>query len=147
MSTDQPAGTPPEQDTVLQELTALGKKLGATVQAALTSPQAKELESEVREGFQTVVSEVNEALNKARSTDVAKEVGQQTEKVVDTVRSSKVTQDLKGGLIKGLRTLNRELDELVHKMEGKPAEAPSAPEVVVEASAEPVTESGPSDAA
>lgn len=134
MSTEQPTpeGSPaPEQPaahSIVDELTALGKKLGAAIQAGLSSPQWQQVETEVREGFNNVVSEVNEAMTKARSTDAAKQVGEQATRVVETVRVSKVTSDVREGLIKGLKVLNRELDEAITKMEAKPEE-PEAPKV------------------
>ncbi|NOX61474.1 MAG: hypothetical protein GXP42_05950 [Chloroflexi bacterium] len=106
-----------KQADVVAEFSALGKRLAALVRSTLESPQRYELEQELREGFQTAVSEVNEAINKARSSDVTKELTEQTGKVVETVRSSKVTQEIREGLLKGLRTLNRELDEVIARAE------------------------------
>ncbi|RME83738.1 MAG: hypothetical protein D6775_07360 [Caldilineae bacterium] len=124
---------------VLEELTVLGRKLGKAVQTVLESPQRYEIEEEVREGFQTIVKEVDEALAKARSTEVAKDVGEQAERVYETVKSSKVTHELREGLLKGLQTLNKELDELVSRLEAqKPAEE-TAPPAETEAASEPET--------
>lgn len=134
MSTEQPTPeTPsaPEQQaahSIVDELTMLGKKLGAAIQAGLSSPQWHQVETEVREGFNNVVSEVNEAMTKARSTDAARQVGEQATKMVETVRISKVTSDVREGLIKGLKVLNRELDEAIAKMEPKPAEPEASEE-------------------
>ena len=70
---------------------------------------------------------MNEAIAKARSTDVAKDVSGQAGKVVDNMRSSKLTQDMRDGFLKGLKALNRELDNAIERMDTK-AEAPAAPE-------------------
>lgn len=125
-----PPGAPPQSyaSNLVDELTTLGKKLGVAIQTALTSPQWQQVETEVREGFGNVVTEVNEALAKARSTDAAKQVGEQATKVVETVRTSKVTNDVRDSLVKGMKVLNRELDDVIARMETKPADSGSAPE-------------------
>lgn len=120
---------------VINELNKMGKKFGEALRTVLSSPQRQEIEEEVREGFQTVVSEINEALAKARTTDVAKDVSQQAEKVVETVKSSKVTADLRQGLLKGLKTLNAELDELLERLQEGEKEV-SSPAETAETTAE-----------
>ncbi|NOZ73624.1 MAG: hypothetical protein GXP38_17330 [Chloroflexi bacterium] len=120
---------------VINELNKMGKKFGEALRTVLSSPQRQEIEEEVREGFQTVVSEINEALAKARTTDVAKDVSQQAEKVVETVKSSKVTADLRQGLLKGLKTLNAELDELLERLQEGEEEV-SSPAETAETTAE-----------
>ena len=123
-------GPAPASSTVVNELSNLGKKLGVTIQSAISSQEFKDFEREVRDGFAMAVNEMNEAIAKARSTDVAKDVGGQAGKVVENVRSSKVTQDMRDGLIKGLKSLNRELDNVIDRFEPKPEapETPAAPE-------------------
>lgn len=145
MSTEQPTGPAPdvqadEQPTstaspsqpqtgnLVDELTTLGRKFGVAIQTALSSPQWQQVETEVREGFHNIVTEVNDALAKARSTDAAKQVGEQATKVVDTVRSSKVTSDVRDNFLKGMKAVNRELDEVIARMEPKPGEAEPASE-------------------
>lgn len=122
----------PERSPVVKELNDLGKKLGDALRTLMESPQRKEIEEDVREGFQTVVKEINEALSKARSTEVAKDVEEQAGKVVDAVRTSKMTDDVRSGLVKGLRSLNEELDTLVDRLQEKtepePEEAATAGE-------------------
>ncbi len=131
------AGQPAAASSIVNELASLGKKMGAAVQSALTSPEFKDFEHEVRVGFNTAVSEMNEAIAKARSTDVAKDVGGQASKVVDNVRSSKVTQDVRDGFLKGLKALNRELDSAIERMETKAAEPPHAGEPPAETPGDP----------
>jgi len=109
----------PQRSPVVEELNELGKKLGDALRTLLDSPQRQEIEEDVREGLQTVVSEINEALTKARSTEVARDVEQQAGKVIDAVRASKVTEEARAGLFKGLQTLNTELDKLVERLQTK----------------------------
>lgn len=115
------------QKPLVKELNAMGKKLGDALRTALDSPQRQEIEQEVREGFGTVVNEINEALAKARTSDVTRDLGQQAEKLVDTVKSKKVTGDVRQGLIKGLKTLNQELDSLVNRLQTESPESEAPP--------------------
>ena len=118
----------PEQSPIAEELSNLGRKLGAAFRAAMSSPQRQEIEHDLREGFQTVVNEINEAMAKVRSTDVAKEVGEQASKAVGTVRGSKITQEMRDGLLKGLQTLNSELDQFIDKIQPGKAQGPDVAE-------------------
>ena len=121
------AAQPTATSSIINELSNLGKKMGTTVQSALNSPEFKDFEREVRDGFNTAVNEMNDAISKARSTDVAKDVSGQAGKVVDNMRSSKLTQDMRDGFLKGLKALNRELDNAIERFDTK-AEAPAPPE-------------------
>jgi hypothetical protein len=115
MSTEQPE--PNERNTVFDELALLGKNLGETVRSVIDSPQAREIEEEVRTGFQTVISEVNDAIGKARSSDVAKDLGDRTSQATESVRASKVTDEVRIGLVKGLHSLNKELEQLLQRLD------------------------------
>lgn len=121
------AAQPTATSSIINELSSLGRKMGTTVQSALSSPEFKDFEREVHDGFNTAVNEMNDAISKARSTDVAKDVSGQAGKVVDNMRSSKLTQDMRDGFLKGLKALNRELDNAIERFDTK-AEAPPAPE-------------------
>ncbi len=123
-------GTPPEPGaagaktggpaaSVLEELTTLGQKLATTIQTAINSPQWHQVENEVREGFSNIVQEVNEALAKARASETAKQLEERAAKAVEAVRTGKVTADLRENLVKGLKVLNRELDEIITRLESK----------------------------
>ena len=131
MSTEQPE---PNNHTLFDELALLGKNIGAAVRSVIESPQAREIEEEVRTGFQTVVHEVNEAIGKARSTDVARELGEKTSQAAESVRSSKVTDEVRAGLVKGLKSLNQELEQMLQHLDSTrgpsdaPADAPPTPE-------------------
>ncbi len=121
MSTEQPE--PNNRNTVFDELALLGKNLGDTVRSVIDSPQAREIEDEVRTGFQTVVAEVNDAIGKARSSDVAHDLGEKTSQATESVRASKVTDEVRTGLVKGLHSLNKELEQLLQRLDTPTADA------------------------
>jgi len=121
MSTEQPE--PNNNHTLFDELAILGKNIGAAVRSVIESPQAREIEEEVRTGFQTVVHEVNEAIGKARSTDVAKDLGEKTSQAAESVRTSKVTEEVRTGLVKGLKSFNQELEQMLQRLDTTPAKS------------------------
>ena len=126
----------PKEESIMSELTTLGKNLGAAVRAVLDSPQRYEIEEEVRTGFQSIVTEINDTIAKARTADVSKEMAEQTSKAVETVQTSVFTEELRQGVIKGLRTLNEELNEALTKLEASQQKA--APSAAEPTTAEPV---------
>lgn len=142
MSTEQQP-EPNNNHTLFDELAVLGKNIGAAVRSVIESPQAREIEEEVRTGFQTVVHEVNEAIDKARTTDVARDLGEKTSQAAESVRSSKVTEEVRFGLVKGLKSLNRELEQMLQHLETPSApDAPTAaaPSAAPSPSPEPVAD-------
>jgi len=142
MSTEQPE--PNDRNTVFDELALLGRNIGETVRYVIDSPQAREIEEEVRTGFQTVVAEVNDAIGKARSSDVAHDLGEKTNQATESVRASKVTDEVRTGLVKGLHSLNKELEQLLQRLDTPTAtDAPAAspePETPTPEPATPETE-------
>lgn len=146
MSTEQPE--PNDRNTVFDELSLLGRNVGDAVRSVIDSPQAREIEEEVRTGFQTVVAEVNDAIGKARTSDVAADLGDRTSQAAESVRASKVTDEVRTGLVKGLHSLNKELEQLLQRLDtptasdapvaDSPVPAPEAPAPAPEApSSEP----------
>lgn len=124
-----------QKTSLTNELNTLAQKLGEAVRTTLASPQRREIEQEVRAGFENVVTEINEALAKARQTDATKQLEEQAEKLVGTVKSSKVTAEARQGLIKGLQTLNQQLDEIITRLN----EGETAPGTNGQAETEPET--------
>jgi hypothetical protein len=138
MSTEQP--DPNDRNTVFDELALLGRNIGDTVRSVIDSPQAREIEEEVRTGFQTVISEVNDAIGKARSSDVAHDLGDRTSQATESVRASKVTDEVRTGLVKGLHSLNKELEQLLQRLDTPTAtDAPAASPAPETPAPEPAT--------
>ena len=126
MNTEQPEPNN-NNHTLFDELSVLGKNIGAAVRSVIESPQAREIEEEVRTGFQTVVHEVNEAIGKARSTDVAKDLGERTSQAAESVRTSKVTDEVRTGLVKGLKSFNKELEQMLQRLDKSDAPVDDSP--------------------
>jgi len=118
------------EKSIVQEFTLFGKQIADAIRAAWESEDRKKLQAELTEGLQKFEAEVSEAMEKAGQSDAAKTLRVQAEKVVADVKESKATDDVRKGLISGLEVLNRELGQLVEKLEAKaPAAAPQVDEV------------------
>ena len=99
-----------------KELTELSKKFGELVKATLESPQLQEIRKEVAEGFQSAVDDINRTIIKARKSDVTKDVVQKATSTVEDMKTSPAINTLKEGMIKTLQSANKELDDLLQKM-------------------------------
>jgi hypothetical protein len=123
---------PQEEKTIAQEFSRLGKQVADAIHAAWESEDRKKLQAELADGLQRFEAELDAALQKAAQSDAAKQVREQTEKVVADVKDSNVADEVRKGLISGLDVLNKELGKLVEKLEPKgtteaPAGAAEAP--------------------
>jgi hypothetical protein len=114
-----------EEKTISGELTRLGRQVAEAINTAWESEDRKKLQAEVTTGLESFGAQVSDAMRKASETDAAKEIRDQTEKVVAQVRGTDVAAEVRKGLIAGLEVLNRELGRLVERLEVAPQ--PSTP--------------------
>jgi uncharacterized protein YukE len=110
-----------EERKATEELTAeinrLAEAFSRAVRAAWQSDQRKQLETDLNRGLRTLVDNVEETLVKFNRSEQGQDLREQAERVVVKVRSSKVTEDLRQGLTKGLGTVAAELQELAERLE------------------------------
>jgi len=126
-----------EEKTISGELTRLGRQVAEAINTAWESEDRKKLQAEVTTGLESFGAQVSDAMRKASDSDAAKEIRDQTEKVVEQVRGSDVTAEVRKGLIAGLEVLNRELGRLVERLEVAP-QPPTPPAAESGGEAEPV---------
>lgn len=99
------------------EINRLAEAFSRAVRAAWQSDQRKQLETDLNRGLRSLVDNVEETLVKFNRSEQGQELREQAERVVVKVRSSKVTEDLRQGLTKGLSVVAAELQELAERME------------------------------
>lgn len=125
----QPQEQPqPTSSPFVEELTKLGRNFSQLVKDALESPQLQEARKEVSAGAQTVIEEINEAMVKARSSQVTKNVTQKAAQTAEEVKASPVTRNIKTGVLNALKSVNQELSDVVQKMEQAQQSATPTPE-------------------
>jgi hypothetical protein len=110
-----------DEKSISSELSKLGKQVADAINTAWASEDRKKLQSDVTVGLQSFGDQVSEAMRRASESEAAKQVRDQTEKVVAQVREGDVTGEVRKGLIAGLEVLNRELGKLVERLETAPA--------------------------
>jgi uncharacterized protein YukE len=128
MSEEQQAARRANAQEISEELDKLADAFGRAVQAAWNSEQRKQLQEDLNRGLRTLVDGVEKSLTQFSESEQGQEVREQAGKVVEKVRTSKVTADLQQGLTKGLRAISEEMQEFAQKVEArKQADAQDPP--------------------
>lgn len=109
------------EQTVVEELGELGRQLGTAFKAAWESEQRRELQQEISEGFKALGDQLEEAVKTAREGEALQELQTDVKQAVETARQSDALQGVRRGLLKGLRQINRELNDLVASWQARPA--------------------------
>ena len=114
----------PEQrkDEIVEELSQLAESFGRAVKAAWNSEQRHQLETDLNRGLRSLVDNVESILKQFNESEPGQELKEQAGKVVEKVRTSKVTAELKEGLTKGLQTVAAEMQEFAQDLEKKQAQ-------------------------
>ena len=120
MSDEQkPQESETPKDDISKELNRLAESFGQAVQAAWNSEQRHQLETDLNRGLRTLVDSVESILKQFNQSEQGQELKEQAGKVVEKVRTSTVTAELKEGLTKGLQTVATELQEFAQDLEKK----------------------------
>ncbi len=128
---------------IVNELNRLASQIVSTVQAAWASPKRKEVTDELETGFTELTKTIDTAFKQARESKIGHDVSDTATKAAETVKQSKVIDDVRDVLVATLKEANVRLEKFSDKLSqsGKPqdatpaAEAPVAPvedEAVVE---------------
>jgi len=124
------------KDDIGNELNRLAESFGQAVQAAWNSEQRHQLETDLNRGLRSLVDNVESILKQFNESEQGHELKEQAGKVVEKVRTSQVTAELKDGLAKGLQTVATELQEFTQDLEkkraGQPSQADAAQDIPVE---------------
>ena len=115
-----------ETSAIVDELNALGTKLSAALQKAWESEERKKAESEIHDALKMAGERLDDVSEDLRTSEVTKDLKTQAGKVAEAVEESKVTQEVRRGLLSGLRKLNEELTKIIEKGD-KPSPTPVSP--------------------
>jgi hypothetical protein len=135
----------PEMSDVAKEFEEVGRKMRDALVMAWNSKERHQVEAEVREGVQRLAKEVDEGIKKAKKTEASQKVASQARKVKEEVSSTKVSEDVRQGLVKALRSLSDALDTLAGSVapDGKTAAKAEAASKVKKAKVEVIVEDAP----
>ena len=104
-----------DASVVLDELKELGHKATAALQQVWDSEERKKAEEEIRKALKMAGQRIDEVSEEIRHSDATKEIKDQASKLVESVEKSKITDDIRKGLLTGLRKLNTELTEFLER--------------------------------
>lgn len=122
-------GTSESWKEVGKQFAALGKSVGEAIQAVWSNEQTQRQVKEVKAGLETMVSEVNTAVNKVTSTPEAQKIKGEAVKAAQSAKAAgeQTVQEVRPQLITALRTLNDEMQKLIDRLEAEPSPAPETP--------------------
>jgi len=117
MPTQAPVNEKPPVDTsdIGEEFAELGRKFSATINAAWTSEERHKIQSEIEAGLVRMRDEMNKAYHNVSTSEPAQKVTAEVKRVREDVESGKVTDDLRKGVVTGLRSLGDALEKLSDK--------------------------------
>ncbi len=113
MSTNIPNNEKPKGEVdIAAEFAELGKKLRTTVETAWASQERQKVQKEVQEGLVKMRDELDKAAKSLRDSEPGQKVETGVKRVREDFESGKVADDLRVGLVSGLRGLGAALDKL-----------------------------------
>lgn len=108
------------------ELRRLGRQLAEAAKAAWESEPSRHAQTQLREGLADMTRQLEEAARKVQTSEESQKLRQQAERVVESARKSDVAEEMRQGLLTGLRDLNAALEKAVTRLrDEKPADKQS----------------------
>ncbi len=105
---------PQEEVDVAAELANVGKKLRDAVKAAWQSEERHKIQGDVKAGLEKIASELNEAAKSMRESSVGQKVESGVQQVAGDIKSGKVADEARKGLITALRSISESLDKMAN---------------------------------
>lgn len=130
-------------DEILNELNALGHKVSEAIHKIWDSEERKKAEAEIREALHLAGARIDQVAEEFRTSEFTKDLKLQADKVVDAVEESKVTQEVRKGLLQSLRRLNEELSGWLEREDERAAAGESGPAERADAPGQPETPAEP----
>jgi hypothetical protein len=128
---------------VVEEFKKLGRQFAETIEAAWNSEERIRVETEVREGVNSFVDEVDKVFREAKDSATAEKVKGEAAEAKTRVENSDIGEKARDGIVLGLTWLSEEFGKLADQFTPVPTEkGPEdiAGDVVEE---EPVVEKAP----
>lgn len=97
---------------ITAEFAELGRKLRTTVETAWQSQERHKVQKEVENGLVKLRDELDKAVTSLRESEQGHKVESEVKRVRDDFESGKVAEDVRKGIIMGLRGVGTALDKL-----------------------------------
>jgi len=113
VSTNIPNNEKPQADVdIAAEFAELGRKLRETVETAWASQERQNVQKEVQEGLIKLRDELDKTARNLRDSEPGQKVEAEVKRVRDDIDAGKVGDDIRIGIVSGLRGLGVALDKL-----------------------------------
>ena len=111
---EEPAAykTETEQTDVVDELTNLGRQFGEALHSAWYSEERRRFESELREGVNSFVDEIDNAFREVKDSPAGQRAQDESARIKIEVESSEMSGKAKSSIASGLHWLSTELSNL-----------------------------------
>ncbi len=117
LKADEKAQSP---DQIVQEFEKLGRQVVETLDAAWRSDERRRVETEMREGVQSFVNEIDKVLREVKSNPSVSRVSEEATEAVHKVETSDFGRMARDGVVQGLSWMSIELGRLANQF--SPAE-------------------------
>lgn len=94
------------------EFAELGKKFAEAMKTAWNSEERHNIQRELADGLQKLSEEVNKASKNLRDSDVGQKVESGVKQAKEDVKSGKVADDVRKGLVSALHSLGEAIDKM-----------------------------------
>lgn len=105
--------------SVADEMALLGRQVADAVKSAWESDERKRLQADLAEGVERFGQEVKSAADRFGESETAAELRSRGEKAIEEIRESELVDQIRKGLLQGLDVLNRELGQLLEKLDAR----------------------------
>lgn len=113
MSTNIPKNERPEAEVdVVAEFAELGKKLRETVETAWGSQERQKAQAEIKDGLVKLRDELDKTFKSLRDSEPGQKVETEVKRVREDIENGKVVDDVRIGIVSGLRGVGAALDKL-----------------------------------
>lgn len=124
---------------ILDQVTILGNKVSEAIHKVWDSEERKKAEAEINDALRIAGTRIDQVAEEFRTGEFARDLKLQADKMVDAVEESKLTQEVRRGLLLSLRRLNEELSSWLEREDARIAAATEAEQAGAAGEAEPPT--------
>jgi len=126
MSEEQATQETPPVGDFAEEFQRLGKQLAEAARAAWESETSRKAQAQIRDGLKEMARQLDEAARKIQSSEETHKLRAQAGRVVEAARQSDVAEEMRQGLLTGLRDLNAALEKAIEKLRADQPADPTA---------------------
>ena len=110
---DETPQTPPQPEVdLIAEMKSLGRQFAEALRSAWNSQERQKIETDVREGLDVFVSELEKGFKELRDSQAAQKAKEEVSQVKEKVETAELGRKAKTAMAEGLRWLSEEFGNL-----------------------------------